>query len=95
MDDSAVILGIPAGSFSQDIVPQDDSYFFVVLRAPQEVFRRQISAPIRSLKMGRQLGAGTAARCCITCIQNVIAPVNRNHMINMWLYIPLLQGFLR
>ena len=58
VDEDAVTIGIPAGSFSREAVPRDDSYFFVVLRAPQEVFRRQMTMPIKGLRLGPQLGAG-------------------------------------
>ena len=58
VDESALLIGIPAGSFAREAVQGEDSYFFVVLRAPQEVFRRQLPSPIEGLRLGAQLGAG-------------------------------------
>ena len=60
VDDNALLIGIPAGSFSREAAPRDDKYFFVVLRAPQEPFRRQLPTPVHGLKLGPQLGAGTS-----------------------------------
>ena len=51
-------IGIPAGSFSQEVTMKEDSHFFVVLRSPQSSNKRQVLAPIEGLKMGPQLGAG-------------------------------------
>ena len=58
VDDDAMVIGIPAGSFSQDVTIKEDSYFFVVLRSPQSSNQRQALSPIKGLKMGPQLGAG-------------------------------------
>ena len=68
VDDDAVTIGIPAGSFSHDAAPRDDSYFFVVLRAPQEVFRRQMTMPIKGLRLGPQLGAGAESASFFVCL---------------------------
>ena len=59
VDENSLLIGIPAGSFAREAAPQDDNYFFVVLRAPQEPFRRQLPSPVQGLKLGPQLGAGT------------------------------------
>lgn len=58
VDDNAMVIGIPAGSFSQEVTIREDSYFFVVLRSPQSSNQRQTLSPIKGLKMGPHLGAG-------------------------------------
>lgn len=74
VDDDAVVIGIPAGSFAVEAAPQrEDSYFFVVLRAPQEVFRRQPPTPVKGLKLGPQLGAGEASSAHPMCPARITA----------------------
>lgn len=83
VDEDALLIGIPAGSFSPDAAPRDDSYFFVVLRAPQEVFWRQPPSPIDGLKLGAQLGAGM---CYLTaCLRKSIAPAKCFLILRAWL----------
>ncbi|CAK0783773.1 hypothetical protein CVIRNUC_006973 [Coccomyxa viridis] len=62
VDADAMVIGIPAGSFSSDLTQKTGDYFFVVLRSPQEASRQQTSSPIKGLRMGPQLGIGTQGR---------------------------------
>ena len=63
VDDDAMVIGIPAGSFSTDLAQNTGDYFFVVLRPPQEAPRQQTSSPIKGLRMGPQLGIGRVGPC--------------------------------
>ncbi len=77
VDSNAMVIGIPAGSFSQEVPIREDSYFFVVLCSPQNSIQRQGLPPIKGLRMGPQLGAGRAypypkskpeSRVCSPCL---------------------------